>query len=431
LSRPQRILVVSNLLPPQVEGGAELVASSEIQGLRALGREVRALTATWPADRVGGYAEIEDASGIEAVPVPPRGARGRAFSRRPANEFARNPTLTQAFASQVEEFRPDLVHVHNLSGFTLHLLGIAQLPRRTALVATFHDGWGICPRTVLTTQRGQPCAGGKAWACVPCVEGGRPRLPSTRRGLLLPLRNGRVRRAMRRADRLIFPSRHHLELYAAAGYPRERCHLLRNPAPEVSGDIVPPPGERAGGDFFELAFLGTTRPHKGIGVLLDALVGLPPGFRLVVHGPVSSGLLRQFDAAVERRGLEPRVRHCGWAPPRRAAEAIVAADAVVVPSLAIENCPLTVLEAMAIGRPVVASNVGGIPELVQHGETGLLFQRGDAGDLREQLLQLRGDRELAAKLGAAGRRVAAALGLEPHLDGLEAIYAEAHSQAKR
>ena len=81
---------------------------------------------------------------------------------------------------------------------------------------------------------------------------------------------------------------------------------------------------------------------------------------------------------------------------------LAAADAVVVPSIADESLPLTVLEAMAAGVPVLASRLAGIPEAVQDGVTGRLFEPGDAGALASLLRELAADRRAMSALGAAG-----------------------------
>jgi len=102
------------------------------------------------------------------------------------------------------------------------------------------------------------------------------------------------------------------------------------------------------------------------------------------------------------------------------------ARAIVVPSRWPENCPLVVLEAMASARAVIASRVGGIPELVRDGKEGLLVPQGDAALLRQAIVRLGDDRELAAGLGRAGRqRAEAHYAPGHHIDTIESIYERA------
>lgn len=88
----------------------------------------------------------------------------------------------------------------------------------------------------------------------------------------------------------------------------------------------------------------------------------------------------------------------------RVAERYRRAAVFVLPSVVIENSPLTIYEAMASGRPVVASRVGGIPELVSDGETGHLFDPGDDEGLAKWLVEMLGDKAKAERMGQAGKR---------------------------
>lgn len=102
--------------------------------------------------------------------------------------------------------------------------------------------------------------------------------------------------------------------------------------------------------------------------------------------------------------VEPWVRYVGWQSQADLPRAFVAADVVVVPTVAQEALGRTAVEAMAAGRPVVASRLGGLPFTVADGATGLLCEPGDPADLAAKLAQLLDDAPLRARLGAAGRR---------------------------
>jgi len=421
-----RILMVSNLLPPQVIGGAELVAWRELRGLAARGHEVRGLTMDWPDPPPLAREEQETLPEIVRVPVParPRGLERRAFSREAGREFAVNPTLEQAFEALLARFRPDLVHFHQLRGLSLRLP--AQARHRGAwLVASIHDVWGICPNALLLKPEGGLCGGASGLACLRCLEAARGARFGRRHRLEIVLRNARVRRALSGFDRLVFPSRHHLLAFTAAGYPRARCRLLRNPAPDVDCVRPTPPGD-APQEPLRLLFLGSLAEHKGAEVLLEAMVGLSARTaRVVLHGRATAEQRERLERILAARRLHDRVQHAGFVSPELVSQTLLRFDAVVVPSLAAENCPLAVLEALALGRPVIASRVGGIPELVRSGENGLLFTPGDAGGLRSAIAQLASDRRRLREMGEQGRAAVEKLGLSGHIDALEAIYSEA------
>ena len=148
-----------------------------------------------------------------------------------------------------------------------------------------------------------------------------------------------------------------------------------------------------------LVFAGRLGPQKALGVALEALAAVAD-VTLVVAG---DGPERE---ALERRaaelGLDGRVRFLGSVPRERVLRLFRAADASVLPS-AWENFPHTVVEALAVGCPVIATAVGGVPEVVRDGENGLLVPPDDCRGARggDRAL-LRGDAELRARLSRGG-----------------------------
>jgi glycosyltransferase involved in cell wall biosynthesis len=414
-----RLLFVSNLLQPQGEGGAERIAWRELQGLAARGHAVRGLAPHWTDLACDGAEPAADpAPDVTRVPLAWRG------SWRPGNEFLRARALDSAFDALLRDFRPQIVHFHNLNGISPRFVGRARRAG-AATVATFHDGWGVCPKSILLRPDGSRCRGAESRACVGCLADGRRQRYSLRRRALLVSRNLRVRRALAPLERLLFPSRHHLELYVRGGFARARCRWLPNPAPDV-GECPTGEAEREDAALpLRLLYLGSLRAHKGVAVLLDALAQLPAGtVRLALHGPASAREARELRETLIARRLDAWVEHGGWLMRERVPAAIGDCDALVLPSLCAENSPLSILEAMAGGRAVIASAVGGIPELVRDGATGFTFPPGDACVLAERLRGLAKAAALRRGMGERGRQDVAGRGLTAHLDALEQIYAE-------
>jgi glycosyltransferase involved in cell wall biosynthesis len=155
------------------------------------------------------------------------------------------------------------------------------------------------------------------------------------------------------------------------------------------------------GDEPRLLCIGRLIPIKGHLVLLRAVAqarARVPGLTLDVagRGPLEPAL-KEF---VRELGLEDVVRFLGFVAPVQSA--IEEAAAVVVPSLG-EGFGMVALEAMERARPVIASAVGGLPEIVAHGETGLVVPPGDAPALAEAIAELAVNLEHAAEMGRAGR----------------------------
>lgn len=152
-----------------------------------------------------------------------------------------------------------------------------------------------------------------------------------------------------------------------------------------------------------LVFIGRLCAEKGLLVLLDAAAQVRASgvaLELVIGG---DGPLRgELDTAIASRGLGDCVRVLGWCSEARVREEIAAARALVLPSFA-EGLPVVLMEALALGRPVISTWVAGIPELVRAGENGWLVTAGDAGELAaamRQALELRP--EMLEQLGRAG-----------------------------
>lgn len=174
-----------------------------------------------------------------------------------------------------------------------------------------------------------------------------------------------------------------------------------------------PPGGRAawrarngvGGDALVFAFVGRLSAQKDPASLLRAFAAVDePGDRVLLLS--GDGELRpRLEAEAAALGLSARVRFLGI---RADVEELLAATDVFVLPSSYEGHPLSVMEAMAAGRPVVATAVGGVPEIVRDGETGLLVPPGDVAALAGAMRRLARDPGLRAALGRAGGRLAAA-----------------------
>jgi len=169
-------------------------------------------------------------------------------------------------------------------------------------------------------------------------------------------------------------------------------------------------------------YLGRLSPEKGVGVLLDALDGLHElQVKIAGHGPHGE-ILREM-AHRHRKGQVEFLGHvAGEVKWRLLREAMGA----VVPSLCYENFAFAVLESMAVATPVVASNLGSLPYIVEGGKSGLLFRPGDSEELREKLLWLTIHPKEALAMGRYGRAVVEqCYSASAHYETLMRVYREA------
>jgi glycosyltransferase involved in cell wall biosynthesis len=186
------------------------------------------------------------------------------------------------------------------------------------------------------------------------------------------------------------------------GVPRDKLRVVPNGiplAPYEHGPSASPPEGLLADPAGRPTVLTAARldAQKGLPHLLEAAAGLPAArFVVAGDGPERAAL----EAHARRLGLDGRLRFLGY---RSDIPALLAAcELVVLPSL-FEGHPLALLEAMAAGRPVVATAVGGVPEIVDHGVTGLLVPPADSAALGAAIGALLADPARARAMGAAGR----------------------------
>ncbi|HLX19040.1 MAG TPA: glycosyltransferase family 4 protein [Gaiellaceae bacterium] len=198
---------------------------------------------------------------------------------------------------------------------------------------------------------------------------------------------------LRRASHVFCPSEYLRALTVSWGVPAARASVLPNPAPRLP-DLAARDELRHsfGMNGTTLAFAGRLGAQKALDVALDAVAAVD-GVTLLIAGDGD-----------ERRRLEkragPRVRFLGPQSRERVLELFRAADASVLSS-SWENFPHTVVEALAVGTPVIATDVGGVAEVVHDGENGLLVPAGDAGAFADAIRRYVTDAALAARLRAA------------------------------
>ncbi|MCK6522872.1 glycosyltransferase [Myxococcota bacterium] len=341
--------------------------------------------------------------------------------------------------------RPDLVHIHHLAHLGLDAARLCA-EAGAAVAFTLHDPQLLCARGQLVNRALEVCPGPSPARCGACLAEhlrARPSLsafaPLARRlgvdqalkraiaapppgaGALVEIeaRNAAGAAALRGANLVISPSQQLADRVRALGA-REEIEVLDlplvapvQPAPE------PPPGP------LRLVFIGALIPTKGPQVLIEAFGALGEaraGATLTLWGPqvgydgapgFVSALLKQIQAT-------PGARYAGVFDEAGRAAALHEADVLVAPSIWEENSPLTVREARAAGLRVIASAIGGIPEL----------------DPQARLVPPRDPRALTEAIRAEitlgrGRRAPAAYPMEAHLRALEALWADTLDKVKR
>ena len=308
--------------------------------------------------------------------------------------------------------RPDIVHAHNLYPLLSPSVLVACRRADIPTVMTLHNFGLTCP-TLAHFHDGQACEkclGGREYWCV--TKNCRDNLAES---IGYGLRAAVARRFglfHRNVSVFIVGSLFAKNYFAAAGFDEDRISVLPNMV-----EVRPQTGP-AGGLY--VAYAGRITEEKGIRTLLDAARHLPQiPIRIAGDGPLYPQLVAEAPPNVEFVGFLDREGMMTFYREARC---------VVVPSGWFEMCPLVILEAMAHGLPVIASRIGGLPELVVNGETGLLFTPSDAEDLAQKIETLYRDPGLCLAFGHSAREtVAREYNGYNHFSGLMAVYEKALS----
>jgi glycosyltransferase involved in cell wall biosynthesis len=221
--------------------------------------------------------------------------------------------------------------------------------------------------------------------------------------------------ALARARTIVVPSAYLAGIAAGWGLDRDRLVVLPNPAPEVDGLV---PKSLPAGTF---VFAGRLTAQKGLRTALDA-VALVPGASLVLvgDGPERAELEGRAAAAE----IDGRVRFLGARPRDEVVRLLAGARAALLPS-DWENLPHAAVEALAVGTPVVATAVGGVPEVVRDDVNGLLVAPGDADALAAAMRRILDDDALRDRLAAAAAESVRPLARDIVYGRLEQLLGEA------
>jgi glycosyltransferase involved in cell wall biosynthesis len=224
--------------------------------------------------------------------------------------------------------------------------------------------------------------------------------PLTLDGRLVPPRphqRALTRLVARAVDGVVAVTRRQVPPLEALGYPRGRIDVVPNGVFERDVQGVEPSQELESGGFTVLCVAGL-RPEKRVDLFVEAVAAARRQNRAIRGYVAGEGPERE---RLERLAQDSGVTLLGVR--RDVLELMRASDAICLPSEA-EALPMSILEAMALERPVVATDVGGIAEQVVDGETGYLVPAGDHEPIGRALLALAADPERAGEMGAAGRR---------------------------
>ncbi|MCB1018838.1 MAG: glycosyltransferase family 4 protein [Acidobacteria bacterium] len=407
-----RILYCSSFYPPAFVGGAELIAHEHAARLRAHRHAVGVFAGAVAHPR-GRWSLTQET--YEGLPVWRVGIAQSDFDLKVSAFF--DPRIDALFENVLDAFRPDVIHMHNLVGLSMGMLSVARR-RGLRCFLTVHDHWGFCFKNTLLRPDGRVCTDfSRCSGCFPTVS------DCAGRTYPMRLRRDFVRHQARLADGFVSPSYYLACAYVRAGFPVDKFSVIPY---GVAHERFRPKADREPAARLKVGFVGYLGDHKGVAVLIEAVARAQRRGELDVVVAGEGHLQDTLEERVRREGLQHIVRFAGKLDNQDVRQMHESLDVLVVPSIWPENSPVTIYEAFAGGTAVVASRTGGIPELVHHGVTGLLFEPGSAAELAAALDRLAGDRGLAERLGRQACNAIRPVSLSSAANQLERLYQSAH-----
>ncbi len=312
----------------------------------------------------------------------------------------------------IHDLNPDIAHLHIYHGkLTSSILG-ALKENHIPIVQTLHEYKLLCPvySCVRNGQICEDCQGKHFWKALAhrCNRGSIARSAVSMTESYVAKMLG----AVEKVDHFIGVSQFMTDKMLSIGVPRDKISTVHN---FVDSEKLRPAAEP--GKY--VLYFGRLDATKGLFTLLDAMRD-NPDLQCVIAGSGPDGDALQ--AYASQHNMQ-NVRFPGFVEGTELQDMIRGAVCTVLPAEWYENCPMSVLESLAYARPVIGTRIGGIPELIDDGQDGLIVEPGDREQLSVALRELGGNPHQSALMGRAGReKVARRFSPAHHYAQIRAIY---------
>jgi glycosyltransferase involved in cell wall biosynthesis len=326
------------------------------------------------------------------------------------------------FQSLIDDFHPDIIHIHNIyHQISPSILSVA-LKNKIPVVMHLHDYKLICPNYKLFTKGAvcKRCRGGKYYNCLlnKCLKDS---YLKSLGGSLEMYFHHKIWKIYEKGIKLfIAPSEFMKKTCEEFGWPEKKIICLKNffKAPITNGQVL---NYNELGDY--LLYFGRLAKEKGVDVLLKALAKTDEKLKIAGEGPAEKQLNDLSASLNLKTGTGERVEFLGFKSGEELEYLIRYAKAVIIPSVWLENMPLNLLESLAQGKIIIASNIGGIPEIIKNGKNGFLFTPGDAGDLADKINNL--EKIDYDSISESAIETSKSFGLDNHAQKILKIYQQA------
>lgn len=380
----KKILICSNIYPPHFVGGAELIAHNQAKALAGLGHDVTVFAGD--PELYGNRYDIKKDE-YEGITV----YRIKLVQEDYQPEFVNfsHQEVEKCFKNIIDAFTPEVVHFHNVIGLSVGLISIAK-NRGIKTVVTLHDYWGFCYKNTSIKQNGEICRGtDKCGQCMSAISSEQGNIPMRMRKDFFDIQMDAV-------DNFISPSQYLANAYTNAGFPADKLKVLWNGIDVQRFSSI---HRRDRGDKIRFTYIGYFGAHKGISTLLDALSLLDCKENIRINLVGTGDQIDNYQHQLKANQCKHLVKFWGKIPNNQIEKVYAETDVLVLPSIWPENQPVSITEAMAARIPVIASRMGGNIELVEDGNTGYLFDAGDAGQLAQKMRAFFADPAKLKELG--------------------------------
>lgn len=398
------ILQLAHGLPPDSVGGVEQHVDGLARALAADGHRVHVYARSSLPGRPQGEAQptLDGNPSITRVAFRWEGVRDL------ASMYECEPMARSLDAFLVDQrhrgYAFDVAHVHHLTGMSTSSLRVLR-SHGIPVVLTLHDYWLMCPRGQMWHRREEVCERVEPQRCGECLAATFPHWISAANGAIESAAlHARAKEILATATRLVIPSARAIPPFAELGVAADRIAVVENGVDTEALGVLPAPS--CGPGPLRLGYLGTVMPSKGLHVLLDAVLKLPRGtVELHIHG---NAVPYHGNETYHTRcffKLQPGsgVHYHGPYATTELPSILAGLDVVCAPALWQEAFGLTVREALAAGRPVLVSRIGGLQDAVADGEQGLVLPPGDVAAWAAAISALAGDRGRVRRMSQRAR----------------------------
>ncbi len=300
-----------------------------------------------------------------------------AGSKLKAFDVIYSKTNKKLMIKALDEFKPDIVHINNFQRQLSASIVDAIKEKNIPIVMTAHDLNPICPASIML-YNGKPCEDCLTKGYIQCVKK-KCNKGSTLKSVIgyAEKKYYDAHKIFKKIDCIISPSEFNKNQFVKGKLNCNEIKVLHNFVNEsehkkyVLGDYA--------------FYFGRLSKEKGILNLVEAIKDIPDSKLLIAgDGPERENI----ESYIKEHKLDGRITLLGYQNQDSIREYIRNSRFIVVPSICFENCPYSILETLEIGKPVIGSRIGGIPELIEDGKNGFLYKSDSILELKEKMQEL-------------------------------------------